>query len=407
MNDNNLMSQDEINALLSGMNTDEGGSSEESRGEESMFLSDMEKDALGEVGNISMGTAATTLFTLLGQKVNITTPKVEITTLSKLGDKYPVPFVAVDVKYKVGLEGSNILVLRARDVKIIASLMMGGDGRDIDEESPVSEIDLSAISEAMNQMVGSGATSLSEMFGKTIDIDPPRAFQINLDDESLGDLFETAEDELVKVSFRMVVGDLIDSEIMQLLPIEFAREIVSRLLGAAAGGAEPEAAGQEVQPEIERPAPEPEPTPAIEQAKQEIKPEPVPEAAQKTVEKRESRRYNEEIERAPRREPVTVKTLDFEEFEPEEEYVYHESIDLVNEIPVEVSVELGRTMRTIGEILDYGPGTIIELEKLLGEPLDIYANGKMIAKGEVVVIEDNFGVRVTEIVHPSKRINRK
>lgn len=403
MNDNNLMSQDEINALLSGINTDDGGSSEDTGKGESLLLNDMEKDALGEVGNISMGTAATTLFTLLGQKVNITTPKVEITTLSKLGDKYPVPFVAVDVKYKVGLEGSNILVLRARDVKIIASLMMGGDGHDIDEESPVSEIDLSAISEAMNQMVGSGATSLSEMFGKTIDIDPPRAFQINLDDESLGDLFETAEDQLVKVSFRMVVGDLIDSEIMQLLPIEFAREIVSRLLGSATG--EPEAPVDEtpVQAEPEIPAPEP----VVEQAKPEPRQAPAPEPVQKTVEKREPRRYNEEIERPSRREPVTVKTLDFEEFEPEEEYVYHESIDLVNEIPVEVSVELGRTMRTIGEILDYGPGTIIELEKLLGEPLDIYANGKMIAKGEVVVIEDNFGVRVTEIVHPSKRIKNR
>lgn len=403
MNDNNLMSQDEINALLSGINTDDGGSSEDTGKGESLLLNDMEKDALGEVGNISMGTAATTLFTLLGQKVNITTPKVEITTLSKLGDKYPVPFVAVDVKYKVGLEGSNILVLRARDVKIIASLMMGGDGHDIDEESPVSEIDLSAISEAMNQMVGSGATSLSEMFGKTIDIDPPRAFQINLDDESLGDLFETAEDQLVKVSFRMVVGDLIDSEIMQLLPIEFAREIVSRLLGSATGEAEAPVEETPVQSEPEIPAPEP----VVEQAKPEPRQAPAPEPVQKTVEKREPRRYNEEIERPSRREPVTVKTLDFEEFEPEEEYVYHESIDLVNEIPVEVSVELGRTMRTIGEILDYGPGTIIELEKLLGEPLDIYANGKMIAKGEVVVIEDNFGVRVTEIVHPSKRIKNR
>lgn len=404
MNDNNLMSQDEINALLSGISTDDGGTPEDTSQEESLLLNEMERDALGEVGNISMGTAATTLFTLLGQKVNITTPKVEITTLAKLGDKYPVPFVAVDVRYKVGLEGSNILVLRARDVKIIASLMMGGDGHDIDEESPVSEIDLSAISEAMNQMVGSGATSLSEMFGKTIDIDPPRAFQINLDDESLGDLFETAEDQLVKVSFRMVVGDLIDSEIMQLLPIEFAREIVSRLLGTATEESEPEPAVAE-EPVVEKHAMEPEPV--REQTATQTKQAPAPEPVQKTVEKRESRRYNEETERASRREPVTVKTLDFEEFEPEEEYVYHESIDLVNEIPVEVSVELGRTMRTIGEILDYGPGTIIELEKLLGEPLDIYANGKMIAKGEVVVIEDNFGVRVTEIVHPSKRIKNR
>lgn len=396
MNDNNLMSQDEINALLSGIDVEGGGSSEEPKNESTSTLTDMEKDALGEVGNISMGTAATTLFTLLGQKVNITTPKVEITTLSRLGDKYPVPFVAVDVKYKVGLEGSNILVMRARDVKIIANLMMGGDGHDIDEESPVSEIDLSAISEAMNQMVGSGATSLSEMFGKMIDIDPPRAFQINLDDESIGDLFETAEDELVKVSFRMVVGDLIDSEIMQLLPIEFAKEIVGRLMGTATGEAQVEEV-KETPPEKEIPIP----------VAPETKPTPKPEPVQKTVEKRETRRYNEETESPQRREPVTVKTVDFEEFEPEEEYIYNESIELVNEIPIEVSVELGRTMRTIGEILDYGPGTIIELEKLLGEPLDIYANGKMIAKGEVVVIEDNFGVRVTEIVHPSRRISKK
>lgn len=398
MNDNNLMSQDEINALLSGIEPDEGGDPEEPKAAEKVVLTDMEKDALGEVGNISMGTAATTLFTLLGQKVNITTPKVEITTLSQLGDKYPVPFVAVDVKYKVGLEGSNILVLRARDVKIIANLMMGGDGHGIDEESEVSEIDLSAISEAMNQMVGSGATSLSEMFGRMIDIDPPRAFQINLNDESISEWFDTSNQELVKVSFRMVVGDLIDSEIMQLLPIEFAREIVERLMGATLGDSQGEA--EDVVPEPVALEPE---IPVRKEPEIEVKSKPI----QKTVEKRESKRYNEEIERPSRREPVTVKTVDFEEFEPEEEYMYHESIDLVNEIPIEVSVELGRTMRNIGEILDYGPGTIIELEKLLGEPLDIYANGKMIAKGEVVVIEDNFGVRVTEIIHPSKRIRSK
>ncbi|WP_050354922.1 flagellar motor switch phosphatase FliY [Gottschalkia purinilytica] len=371
-----LLNQDEIDVLL-------GDNSQES--EEVEILSDIEKDALGEIGNISMGTAATTLFTLLGQKVTITTPRVTVTTIKELGELYNIPFVAIDVRYKMGLEGMNLLIMKIEDVKIIADLMMGGEGRDVSGD--ITEIDLSAIGEAMNQMVGSGCTSLSEMFGTMIDIEPPRSFEISLQDNKL-DIFES-EEKIVKVSFRMVVGDLIDSEMMQLIPLNFAQEMVTKLLKAD---------GDKIESNKSEGA-------NMNNNDNEIKNK--TEYKEVSSGNMQNIAQNSEIHRKMQQETVTVKNLEFEQFENIEEPKYNESIDIIQEIPVEITVQLGRTMRKIGEILEYGPGTIIELDKVLGEPLDVFANGKFIAKGEVVVIEDNFGVRITEIVSPSKRINRK
>lgn len=216
---NNMLSQEEIDMLLKG-NYDKI---------DNEIINETEKDALGEIGNISMGTAATTLFTLLGQKVVITTPKVNITTIREISEQYPIPFIAVNVKYKQGLKGSNLLILKSQDVKVITDLMMGGDGKNIDRD--ISEMDISAISEAMNQMVGSSCTSLSELFSNMIDIEPPKAFQIDLNEGSFDiDIFKYDE-AIVKVSFKMIVGDLIDSEIMQLIPLSFAQDMVNQLMG--------------------------------------------------------------------------------------------------------------------------------------------------------------------------------
>ncbi|HHY91205.1 MAG TPA: flagellar motor switch phosphatase FliY, partial [Clostridiales bacterium] len=209
-----MLSQEEIDLLLKGSShgTIEQNVQESNERQEEKILNEEEKDALGEIGNISMGTAATTLFTLLGQKVTITTPKVSVITMKELGEQYPIPFVVIQVKYKEGLEGINLLVIKEDDVKIMTDLMMGGDGRNVSGE--LTELHLSAISEAMNQMVGSASTSLSEMFGRKIDICPPSAFSMNFS-ESIPE-FETlsSDEKVVKIAFNMVVGDVIvDSEI--------------------------------------------------------------------------------------------------------------------------------------------------------------------------------------------------
>ena len=393
-----LLDQDEIDALL-GNTSDSSDSSDTSTEEEIIedkndpneLLSEMEKDTLGEIGNISMGTSATTLFTLLGQKVTITTPKVSVTDAKELSEYYPLPFVAIDVKYKVGLEGVNLLILKVSDVKIIADLMMGGEGKDLDDV--LTEIDLSAIGEAMNQMVGSSSTSLSGMIGEKIDIDPPKSYTIDFQEDKL-DVF-TTDEEIVKISFKMIVGDLIDSEIMQLIPISFAKDMVRKLTSPAS---HEEEVAVEPEPVVETPEP---------QVQQQAQPQQqAPQQPQQQAPQQQQQQ--QQAEYAPPqnidRNPVNVSAPNFQQFDETSNSHHDVDIDIIQDIPVEITVQLGKTMRKIGEILEYGPGTIIELDKLLGEPLEIFANKKYIAKGEVVVIEDNFGIRVTEIVSPSKRI---
>ena len=237
-----MLSQDEINALLSGLTASDNASSDtpdsdapavEEQNSSSLpeapeidesLLTDIEKDAIGEVANISMGTSATTLYSLVNRKVDITIPVVTLSNWNTVVEDYHRPCVFIYIKYTEGLEGSNILVLKEHDVKVITDLMMGGDGTNTDGE--LSELHLSAISEAMNQMMGSAATSLSSMLGKKIDISPPEANLVDLNElEAKGELSKFLEGTFVKISFRMQIGDLVDSTIMQLYPVSFAKSL--------------------------------------------------------------------------------------------------------------------------------------------------------------------------------------
>ena len=228
-----MLSQEEINALLNGMGGEDAAQDTASDTAadtaapqtEDFTLADSDKDAVGEISNISMGTAATTLSSLLNQKVNITTPKVSVSSWDDLAERYDRPCVMMQISYKEGIDGNNVLILKENDVKIITDLMMGGAG-EVDDSEPLSELHLSAIGEAMNQMMGSAATSMSSMFNRKIDISPPNATVINLQediDEAEIDSFLTGK--FVKISFRMEIGDLVDSTIMQLYPISFAKDM--------------------------------------------------------------------------------------------------------------------------------------------------------------------------------------
>lgn len=378
-----MLSQEEINALLGdSVDTNDDGDPKKSE-----ILTPENIDILGEVGNISMGTAATTLSSLLNNKVEISTPTVSMLYPKELSSKYDKPCVGLKINYKEGLIGSNLLVLKQEDVKIIANLMMGGDGNVSLENEELTELDLSAISEAMNQMVGSSSTSLSSMLGHKIDIDTPQAFILKFDEDTFFEELTIQDEYLVCNSFRMVVQGFIDSEIMQLLPIEFSENIIEKLKGS-----EVEISPQS-QPEVTQSAPAPQVTPQP-QVTQSV-PAPQPMAMSQPMQSQSSNVMHNN---------VNVQTAQFQSFDMNELAQQKENITIIRDVPLEVTVELGRTRKPIKEILEFNPGTVIELDKLAGEPIDILVNGKFIAKGEVVVIDENFGVRVTDIINTEERI---
>ena len=399
------MTQEELDALLAGGIPEAAPSNDAAVSDD--LLNDMEKDALGEIGNISMGSAATTLSVLLGHKVNITTPAVSLDTMSTIQNQYPMPYLVVEVGYVVGINGNNILAIQASDASIIADLMMGGDG--LNPQDELNEIHMSAVGEAMNQMMGTVATSLSTMFNKKIDISPPNVNLIDLGaEEKITELMKN-DDPVAKISFRMEVDGLIDSEIMQILPLDVAKEMVSFLMGGGAE-AEPEAAAPPA-PAPAAPAPQPAAAPMPQQQQQTPPPQPqqAPQMPQQPqyaappmampVYAQPSYAQNNVI--AP---TVPVQNAQFTPLTNEPVEVNAANISLIKDVPLQVTVELGRTKKSIREILEFSTGSIIELDKLAGEPVEVLVNGQLTAKGEVVVIDENFGVRITEIVSPMERV---
>ena len=349
-------------------------------------LTDEQKDAIGEISNISMGSAATTLGMLLNQTVTITTPNVSYVEWGELADSYDRPCVFLQIKYVDGLDGNNVLVLKENDVKIITDLMMGGPGVASDE--PITELHLSAIGEAMNQMMGSAATSMSSMLNKKIDISPPTAELVDLNESmNTGKLPEFLKSKFVKVSFKMLIGNLIDSEIMQLYPFEFAKSLYE-IFGMKSSGSSDSTASATASAQP-APAPAPAASPAPAPAPQPMQ-QPVPDmgAYQQPV-------MNPYAQPMPNVQPASFKPFTGDMSSTGQ----HENIDLIMDVPLEVTVELGRTKKSIKEILDFAPGTIVELNKIAGEPIDVLVNGKYVAKGEVVVIEESFGIKITEIIN--------
>lgn len=401
MNDD-MLSQEEINELLKSVEGDDGEEESELRDTEKTssnssiddYLDPIQQDALGEIGNISFGSAATALSELLGQKVEITTPTVSIIKYDELDEEFPQPHVAVHVKYTEGFEGTNLLVIHSRDAAIIADLMLGGDGSSPSEE--LDDMHISAVQEAMNQMMGSASTSMSTVFNKRVDISPPGIDMLDVKKGEGTDKLPD-EDNIVQVAFRLKIGDLIDSSLMQLLSIPFATQMVSDLMN-------PET---EVGLQMEEPVAAPEPTPPAPDPTPPPKAEPVMEESPK-----------EEVSQRPTQDHASLdsgKTMDatnkrvqpaaFASFDtPSLNESEARNLEMLLDIPLEVTVELGRTKRSIGDILEFTQGSIIELDKLAGEPVDILVNQKLIAKGEVVVIDENFGVRVTDIVSRADRI---
>ena len=478
-----MLSQDEINALLQGMDlsdtADSGTDTPDAEPESSMvenndskqekgakpveptdeILTDVEKDAIGEVANISMGSSATTLYSLVNRKVNITTPVVTLATWNTLLDTYEKPCVFIQIKYTQGLDGTNILVLKEHDVKVITDLMMGGDGTNTDGE--LGELHLSAISEAMNQMMGSAATSLSTLLQTVIDISPPESSLFDLTEVKDGkEISPFLGGTFVKIAFRMQIDDLVDSSIMQLYPIDFARKLVETFINTQMGG---------LGESTKSAAPQPENTTSAPQSSAGQMNAGAGSMPQMNMQQPDPMAMNNMNGMNPMngmgmngmdmngmnqmgmgmngmnqmgnmgmmnnqmgmgmnganqmgsmgmpqmngmgmmnnqmgmmgmpQQNVNVQPAQFQSFSNDNMGAgAQENIGLIKDVPLEVTVELGRTTKSISEILEFSPGTIIELDRIAGEPIDVLVNGKFVAKGEVVVIEESFGVRITEII---------
>lgn len=418
-----MISQEEIDALLNGgsIPTADSAPAGESEAEAAPaaaspdssssqlddVLTDMEKDALGEIGNISMGSAATTLSVLLGHKVSITTPSVSVATMGIIQQQYPMPYLIVEVGYTIGIEGNNVLAIQAQDAAIIADLMMGGDGTNPDTE--INEIAMSAVGESMNQMMGTVATSLSTMFNKKIDISPPKVNLIDFGSEDKVTELVGRDEPVVRTSFRMEVDGLIDSEIMQILPVTVAKEMVEALTGGS--NDEPETAPPAPAPVPPAPEPTPAPAPQAQMTSPVQAPPPqaqmappvqapAPQAQMAPPVQAPAMGYAMQPHVA---QNVPVQSAQFTPLNTQPVQINDANIGLILDVPLSVTVELGQTKKSIKDILELTNGSIVELDKLAGEPVDIKVNGQFLAKGEVVVIDENFGVRITEIASPAER----
>lgn len=343
-------------------------------------------DLIGEVGNISMSQAATTLSSILNHRVSITTPRVTKIRFASLMEEIKTPKVATTVEYKEGVIGTNLMLLQVRDASIIADLMMGGPGNAKDD-AEFGDLELSAVAEAMNQMIGSASTSMATMINRKVDILPPTVKLWGEPDNISYDGINP--DSIVyRISFNLDVEGLIESEIMQIFTKKMVNDIAAAMMADKAtvvNDREVPAEEQKapVAPQLET-APAAAPTP---QPQPQAQPQPAPQPAPQ-----------------PKQPPVEVSQPSFQTLDGHAQGE-GDNLDLLMDIPLNLSVVLGTSKKSVREILSFNTGSVIELEKLTDEPLDILLNGKLIAQGEVVVINDNFGVRITNILSQSQRIN--
>ena len=406
-----------------------------------LSFNEMEIDALGEMMNISLGASATAMSTLLGSTVHITTPKVKILTRDQFEFKKLEPAVGVEIAYVEGLEGSNIMMFSRNDVRIIVGTLLGEEIPD--DKFELDEINRSAICEVMNQMMGASATALSEFLKFTVNISTPVSFEIT-DAESFKNKYFPEAIPMVVISFILEIEGKLKSEFLNIMPEKLAKRLLEPFeisLEEAAeiqtenkeSGSKTEEAAEKVIEEAaekEKPQPEPEPAPSPQPV-----PTPQPAPASQPVytqmpagmaagistdmnpailqllnqmqqsqvqmmqlmqdmEKREQEGKKESREPALIR-PANAPGLESSGSENGEESANQE---MLMKVPLEISVEIGRTKKLVKDILEFTQGSLVVLDKMAGEQADLYVNGQCVARGDIVVVEDNFGIRITDIV---------
>ena len=399
------------------------------------LLSEEEVDILGEIGNISMGAVATTMYSLLDRRVSITTPRVSVFESKDVLSVYRIPFVVATIEYTRGISGTNLLVLKIGDAALITDILMGGDGK-VEEAIELNEMHLSAMSEIMNQMMGASSTSLSKLLGTPIDISPPKSTTVDVGFDVSSLLGDT--DKVTKISFDMEIEGLLKSELIQLIPYDISLQFAKQFMDVGVGGVQPAASASG--PAAASAAPPPPPQPAAPPPSHAAPPQvaapppphqvapppppqampmqpphamPYPQQPAAMADPYQQPQYAPPYQQMPYPQPypmaqpqamaggrvVDVHPMQFQAFDSPGTAGDPKSIDLVYNIPLQVSVELGRAKKEISEILEFNLGTIIVLDKIAGDPVEIVVNGKLIARGEVVVIDDSYGVRITDIIN--------
>ena len=403
-----------------------------------LSFNEMEIDALGEMMNISLGASATAMSTLLGSTVHITTPKVKILTRDQFEFKKLEPAVGVEIAYVEGLEGSNIMMFSRNDVRIIVGTLLGEEVPD--DKFELDEINRSAICEVMNQMMGASATALSEFLKFTVNISTPVSFEIT-DAESFKNKYFPEAIPMVVISFTLEIEGKLKSEFLNIMPEKLAKRLLepfeisleeaaevqtedkesgSKAVEETAEKVIEEAAEKEkTQPDPEpastpqpAPAPQPAPTsqPVYSQIPAGISADMNPAILQllnqmqqsqvqmmqlmQDMEKREQEGKKESREPALIR-PANAPGLESSGSENGEESANQE---MLMKVPLEISVEIGRTKKLVKDILEFTQGSLVVLDKMAGEQADLYVNGQCVARGDIVVVEDNFGIRITDIV---------
>ena len=393
-----ILSKEEIDALFADYDDEDDtidvDENEDTRPQAPSVFTVEQENVLGEIGNIFIDTSTTALFAMLGQEVAISAQQISVIKWEDVPKSYYRPCVGVLVKYADSLHGTNVFLMKSRDAKIIASLLMGKDGEIVGEV--VSKADLSAISEAAAQIISSAFVPLMSLIKEKNEMKPPITFEMDLKAKEMPESLDFGDEYAVCVQFVMRIGSLIDSKIMQLLPLRFAKKLSERVMTFVA---EPESQvnheKREKHEKIRKPK-------KVEKAERPIVHE-VP-IEEEVVEAAPLIAETPVIPKQPKPQ-ARAKALQLQSFDANEDNAYqNENIDIIMDVPLELTVELGRTGKKIKEILELVPGSIVELDKLTNEPVDVLVNGKFVAKGEIVVVDDNLGIRVTEIVGTENRI---
>ena len=374
-------------------------------------LSDMQLDAIGEIMNISMGSAATAVSELLNAKVWITTPQVSIVQASQLNYGRLEPAICVKIEYIKGLSGSNLMILKQDDVQLILNQLMGRPPV-ISPDFEFDELNISAVSEVMNQMMGASSTALAEFLGMGIDISTPTPYILS--EVNIADLQSYEQTDMVaSINFDLTIDGVIKSEFISVLDINLAATLADRVLGGAESPTpiQPEPAPVQPEPAPVQPEPAPQPAPAPMPTPQPAAPvqtQPQPQPMPDMYAQQYYGYPNQPMYNQPPMQPMmqpqpavnyrNAQLAQFDNFETPLGTEQKENLQLLMDVPLQISVEIGSTKKKIKDILEFSQGTIIELERQAGAPVDVMVNGNLIARGDVVVIDDNFAVRITEIV---------
>ena len=347
-------------------------------------LDNVEKDAIGEIMNISMGAAATAISTLLDRQVSITTPKVSVIKIEDFEYSSLEPAIGIEIEYIEGLKGSNFMIMKRRDIRKIVDLLLSGSG-DAESDEELDEMHISAVGEIMNQMMGSSSTALARFFGKSINISPPHKFDLVEINEKLSQ--SILHDQVVTVYFNLKIEGLIDSQFVTILTIEFTKELVKNALNMEEDSAHPSLSQSDKEAPSEPNPPAKAPVAGTKEEKKQ------PAAVDNSSTQKEEQPSNQN--------KVSVQPLRFENFDAETPKPAEDengNLSMIMSVPLDITVEIGRARKMVHEILEIRSGSVVELDKQAGDPVDVIVNGQLMARGDVVVIDDNFGVRITEII---------